>query len=78
MLSALSMTKNFPIKIYYLRYMVIIQNGRQWTKVAAKQIPTTFFLINRTHFIKKNGIGKNLPEFSHIDTTAYTINASLK
>ena len=73
MLSAFYMTKNIQIIIYYLIYMVKIQNGRQWTKMATKKMPTTFFLNNMTYFIKKMTLAKIYPKISHIDTTAYTI-----
>ena len=73
MLSAFYMTKNIQIIIYYLIYMVKIQNGRQWTKMATKKMPTTFFLNNMTYFIKKMTLAKIYPKFSHIDTTAYTM-----
>ena len=55
--------------------MVKIQNGRQWTKMATKKMPTTFFLNNMTYFIKKMTLAKIYPKFSHIDTSAYTNNA---
>ena len=72
MLSAFYMTKNIQIIIYYLIYMVKIQNGRQWTKMATKKMLTTFFLNNMTYFIKKMTLARIYPKFSHIDTTAYT------
>ena len=69
MLSAFYMTKNIQIIIYYLIYMVKIQNGRQWTKMATKKMPTTFFLNNMTYFIKKITLAKIDQNFLHIDTT---------
>ena len=74
MLSEFCMTKNIQIIIYYLRYMVKIQNGHQWTKMAAKKMPNTFFLNNMTYFYQKKWHWqKSTKCFTHWHNSKYYI-----